>query len=217
MFIYITTNLINDRYYIGMCNHIENGNYLGSGKLIKQAIKKYGRKNFKREILQECKTFEELCKAEKYWIKQYDAVNDENSYNLDSGGRGVSSEYMKEYWSSFTPEEKKTARNWAQYWLGKDNPLVGQEVSIATRKKIGAKSVNRNWYRGPRPEQCGENNPNAKEYSVVIHGKEIFCGCLKEYSNVSGISYRILKNIVHYGTVRSENSKYKDFFIFKIE
>ena len=48
--VYETTNLINGKYYIGV--HRKNGkNYLGSGKILIYAIKKYGRDNFMREIL----------------------------------------------------------------------------------------------------------------------------------------------------------------------
>lgn len=42
MQIYKTTNLINSKIYIGQDSK-NNLSYLGSGKLIKQAINKYGR------------------------------------------------------------------------------------------------------------------------------------------------------------------------------
>lgn len=41
-FIYITTNLINGKKYIGQKKGY-NDTYLGSGKILKLAIKKYGR------------------------------------------------------------------------------------------------------------------------------------------------------------------------------
>ena len=44
--------------------------YLGSGKILKDAIKKYGRDNFTVEILENCKTKELLNDREKYWIKK---------------------------------------------------------------------------------------------------------------------------------------------------
>ena len=42
-YIYLTTNLINNKRYIGMTTK-NDSNYFGSGKLIKWAIKKYGKK-----------------------------------------------------------------------------------------------------------------------------------------------------------------------------
>jgi hypothetical protein len=52
-YIYITTNLINNKKYIGQ--HKSKSfdlNYLGSGKLIVEAIKKYGKDNFKTEVIE---------------------------------------------------------------------------------------------------------------------------------------------------------------------
>ena len=48
----MTTNLINNKKYIGMHYGSEDDDYLGSGKLLTRAIKKYGKENFKREILE---------------------------------------------------------------------------------------------------------------------------------------------------------------------
>ena len=103
-FIYLTTNKLNDKKYIGMCKNTHRENYIGSGKLLKQAIKKYGKENFERTVLQECQTFEELSASEIYWIKFYNGVEDSNFYNLTSGGFGGNSEYLKEYWSHLNKE-----------------------------------------------------------------------------------------------------------------
>lgn len=84
-FIYITTNHINNRKYIGQYSG-NRKNYLGSGKLLKQAIKKYGKENFSKEIIEYCNSRQELNEAEIKWIKFYNAVDDENFYNIASGG-----------------------------------------------------------------------------------------------------------------------------------
>ena len=47
-YVYITTNLINKNFYIGKhsTDNLNDG-YLGSGKCLLAAIKKYGKENFK--------------------------------------------------------------------------------------------------------------------------------------------------------------------------
>lgn len=54
IFVYITTNLLNGKQYVGdhSSNNIENDIYLGSGSYFKNALNEYGRENFKREILE---------------------------------------------------------------------------------------------------------------------------------------------------------------------
>lgn len=85
-YIYLTTNLVNGKKYIGQHNGSINDGYLGSGVLLVKAIKKYGRENFKKEILEECDIIE-IDKKEKYWIAYYNALEDENFYNLSEGGQ----------------------------------------------------------------------------------------------------------------------------------
>jgi group I intron endonuclease len=87
MVIYKTTNLINGKIYIGQ-NQTEDSSYLGSGKLIKRAIKKNGRNNFKREVIEICNIKEELDRQEKYWIEKLQSRNPDIGYNLHEGGEG---------------------------------------------------------------------------------------------------------------------------------
>jgi group I intron endonuclease len=90
MVVYITTNLINNKQYIGR-DMYNDPMYLGSGKLLNKAIKKHGRENFKKDILQECTTLDELKIAEEYWIRYYNACTSKEFYNiLDSSTGGDS-------------------------------------------------------------------------------------------------------------------------------
>lgn len=85
--IYLTTNLINNKKYIGVDTK-DDPNYFGSGIIIKEAIKKYGRNNFKKEILEQNPDKKYLFEREVYWIEQYNAVNSDDFYNLSYGGKG---------------------------------------------------------------------------------------------------------------------------------
>ncbi len=96
--IYKITNLLNDKVYIGQSvdikrrwsNHInyaENKDSKEYNTPIHNAIRKYGKDNFKFEIIEEC-SLEELDQKEQYWIKFYNATNRNLGYNLTKGGLG---------------------------------------------------------------------------------------------------------------------------------
>ena len=87
MIIYLTTNLLNNKKYIGKDSK-NNPEYLGSGILLRKAIKKYGKENFKKEILEVCSNINDLNEKEKYFIKMYSAVESDNFYNIHIGGDG---------------------------------------------------------------------------------------------------------------------------------
>ena len=84
--VYLTTNLINSKKYVGQTVTPLNGRkYVGSGKLIKAAIKKYGIENFKREDLFEGTEYQVDLKEAEY-IREFNAVESYDFYNLKEGG-----------------------------------------------------------------------------------------------------------------------------------
>lgn len=87
-FIYKTTNLSDGSYYIGKhtTKRFVDG-YLGSGKILLQKIKKYGKENFTREILEYAVSERELNSLEEKYVN-IDVVSDPKSYNLTIGGFG---------------------------------------------------------------------------------------------------------------------------------
>lgn len=89
MVIYLTTNLINGKKYIGKDIN-NNPKYLGSGSILKKAIKKYGKENFKKEILECCSSKEELWQREEYWLKFYDVESNPLFYNRTNKAYGNS-------------------------------------------------------------------------------------------------------------------------------
>ena len=87
MEIYIITNKVNNKRYIGK-NATADPNYYGSGKLICKAIEKYGIENFVKEVIETVDTIEKLNERERYWISYYNAVESYMFYNLKDGGDG---------------------------------------------------------------------------------------------------------------------------------
>lgn len=88
-YVYLTTNLINNRLYIGSHKSSTfDKTYKGSGRFLKQAFEKYGWENFKCEILKECESPLELIHTERLFIALYDAVHSPLFYNMKEGGEG---------------------------------------------------------------------------------------------------------------------------------
>jgi group I intron endonuclease len=92
MFVYRTTNLVNGKIYIGQhsTNNLKDG-YKGSGLLISKAFKKYGKDNFKFEIIKFSDSREYLDQLEKKLIDEHNALDNEIGYNIHQGGLGGSS------------------------------------------------------------------------------------------------------------------------------
>lgn len=86
--IYKTTNLINNRIYIGKTRRIKdhfNGKYKGSGDLISLAFKKYCKENFKCEFICYAYSLIEINNLETYHIKEFNSLTP-NGYNISVGG-----------------------------------------------------------------------------------------------------------------------------------
>lgn len=84
----MTTCIVNGKKYIGKYEGKESDNYLGSGKLLRRAIKKYGVHNFYRTILERFSSKEDVRSAEIYYIKLFNAIDSEDFYNIAAGGEG---------------------------------------------------------------------------------------------------------------------------------
>lgn len=84
-FIYETTNLVTGKKYIGKrqinWNPTQVNEYLGSSKLLKKDIKKYGEDNFSRRILDTAETKEALTLLEIEYLIANDVVSSDDYYN----------------------------------------------------------------------------------------------------------------------------------------
>ena len=172
-FVYLTTCKINNKKYIGMCSHekLDKEKYLGSGKYLKNAIKRYGKDNFIREILEECATKKELAQAEASWIAKYNATDNSEFYNLLAGGYGGDPKIIKSIWDSRTIEQRKE---------------IGNKVS-KTRKKLGlAVGANNPMYgRSAITEKNLKWYTNGKENKYITEGTQLD-GFVRGRTNLSG-------------------------------
>lgn len=89
-YLYKITNLINNKFYIGVHSTEDiNDGYMGSGKAIKAAEKKYGINNFKKEILEYFDSIEEMYKREAEIVNE-SLIQNPLCYNITLGGYGLS-------------------------------------------------------------------------------------------------------------------------------
>lgn len=86
-FIYVTENILNGKKYVGQRAYKGRWHlYLGSGTLLRKAIKAHGATHFRRTIIEEAQTAEELNSLEAFYVEKFNAVADPNWYNLVPGG-----------------------------------------------------------------------------------------------------------------------------------
>jgi group I intron endonuclease len=87
-YFYKIINLINGKFYYGIRStnkDITSDKYMGSGLAIKDAIKKHGRDNFKKEILINFSTRKEASDYERE-IVTFELIQLEECYNCRTGG-----------------------------------------------------------------------------------------------------------------------------------
>lgn len=91
--VYKTVNKVNNKLYVGLhsTNNL-NDKYLGSGWLLKAAIAKYGRENFKRTTLFILET-RQLARELESLIVDSSFVSRSDTYNLTVGGMGVENQW----------------------------------------------------------------------------------------------------------------------------
>ena len=161
-YVYETTNLINGKKYIGKrtCNcPIEEDKYMGSGKYIKRAFNKYGKENFKKEILQICENEDMAFEWEKVYIEQVKAYSSDKYYNIASGGEGGfanfagKSQEELELWKTRMSESRK-GRVITKEWMDKI-------LDTRKLKSIGVGETN------PMYGIKGKNNPVSKPVVMI--------------------------------------------------
>jgi len=144
-FIYITTNNINGKKYIGQRKYYgKYEEYLGSGVILARAIAKYGVENFTRQVVEECDTKEALNEREIFWIDYYHADTSDAFYNEKCGGSGGFGSGVNSPWyGKHLSDEHK--RKVSESKLGDKNPFYGKHHSAEARIKMSRAGIGRKY------------------------------------------------------------------------
>lgn len=137
-YVYETTNLINGKKYIGQHkSKFFDTKYVGSGIILLEAIKKYGKENFKVKIIKECVDADELNQAEIFFINKYNAVDSENYYNIARGGEG----HTCDPWNKgLKHAQEVTQKQLEALEKGWHLPASDKQKQVTSERRKGAKA-----------------------------------------------------------------------------
>lgn len=191
-YIYLTTCLVNGKIYIG--RHELNGQrgYIGSGTAFKNAVKKYGKENFRRKILRLCYSLRELRVWEHVYIVKYKNQYNKNCYNIAKGDVNTS-----DYNPAKTPEVREKIKDRIRErggLKGENNPMYGKHWSDNKRKQMMFLLRNNHPMLGKK-----HSEETKKHWSRIRKGKYAFANLSEEqrykiYDHIRG------KNNPMYGT-----------------
>src|ERR1700757_3693210 len=151
-FVYKTTCLITDKYYIGIhsTNDLDDG-YLGSGTKLKSSIKKYGKNNHERTILEfvEDRNNLEIREAE---LVTDTIIADPLCMNLVLGGCSGTHGYIAITNGNIYKLIRKRDNVPTGWWKGSQNKSTKGKISITNGLKnvliFKNDPIPDGWYRG---------------------------------------------------------------------
>lgn len=150
-YIYKTTNLRNGHVYVGQKHGTYNPSYLGSGKILKRSVKKYGKTSFSVIVLCECENQEALNILEKFHIQdQREKITPEKVYNISGGGEApmVGLNHTEEAKAKMRLKQKRGIehRYHGRDFSGPSNPHFGRKHTDEAKRKM---SIAHKKYVGP--------------------------------------------------------------------
>lgn len=168
-YIYLRRNKINNKCYIGQHKYPKfeiDPKYVGSGKLFRIALNKYGEDNFTYELLDYAESYEELNEKEEYWVEHYNTLVP-NGYNLRGGGNGPKfsietrqkiSLAIKHCWEN--EEYRKSIRkNMSDAHKGVPSGMLGKKLTEEQLKTWSKVQIGRTWYNNGIREVTGYSCP----------------------------------------------------------
>lgn len=149
-FIYVSTNMCNGKRYLGRRKFSEDWQwYYGSGAIFRKAMKKYGKENFKRDIIDIAYSEKELNQKEYEYSTFFNVVESDDWYNLVYGGGTTAgyhaSDETKKKIGDKAKKRLSNPKNHPRYGKdglkGKENPMFG----ISPKERMDEETY-KTWY-----------------------------------------------------------------------
>jgi len=173
LIVYKTTNTANGKFYVGKDKH-DDPKYLGSGTILKLAIKKYGVESFVKEVLERCDETN-LNEREVFWIEKL-----EPPYNIAAGGAGgdvmkyASEERKRKYSEKLSRSMRERAKNPTDAMLNKGKKISAAKKGVVfTKEHLERLSKS---HMGNEPWNLGKKTPPEVVAKVLVQVECPHCG-----------------------------------------
>ena len=153
--IYKTTNIKNGKIYVGK-DKINNPNYIGSGVILEQAIQKYGRQSFQKEILEECDD-SVVDIREIYWIAKLKSTDNRIGYNITNGGSGGDTTTNHPNKKDIVNKRNSGIKNWHKSLSESERSARGKKISDSKKGKSNGRTGSA--HRAESKELIRKNQP----------------------------------------------------------
>ena len=194
-YIYVITNLINNKQYVGETSltiedrlkaHFQSAKYRLKYDLYKDMIE-YGKSNFKIELLEEFESEnrQQEIERESYWIEKLNTYN--NGYN-NIEKHGYTSIGYK-----FSDERKE---EYSKKFSGENNPMYGKklkdlmsEEQIALWKQHLSEARKGKKFTEEHKKNLSENSGKKKRCCAIINGERV------EFDSITKLANFLNRNI----------------------
>lgn len=222
-FVYLWINKINGKKYLGSHKGKIDDNYIGSGIIFRNAIKKYGIDNFERNIIEIIQNSKEIQLREQYWLDYYNVAENEEFYNISGsagGGRTLEGKSEEELikWRKkcrisqlqrkYTPSDNalmKMSLSSSNFWkdnqerIKQSNRMKGNQLrkgllhSEESKNKMKL-SQNLRYSIEENRKKVGSPNNNFRGIKTTLYGKTF--DSKKDAAKQLGISLTSLNKIL---------------------
>lgn len=158
MIVYLLTNKINGKQYVGQTSQTFKKRWGSHGSDAKRnrgphalihAFNKYGKDNFEKEILHTCETKDEMDFVETFYIFFF-GTKAPNGYNITDGGDGTSGRIGHKA----SEETRDKLRKRQKHWIGRKHLVESKEKM--RRAKLGKSA----------PWKIGWSHGNGYSYGI---------------------------------------------------